>query len=93
MPNEERYKIVRAVAKCVGEKQAIVECRSRWPDAAYNGKYEMQVKKLIPSGPGLGCIIHEIRKFNPKYEVQSKEEWKLEMKLAEIEKKHNFKGV
>lgn len=69
LPNEDRYWLVRAVAKHVGEKDAIIECRSRWPDSQYNGKYEQQVKKLKADGPGMGSIIHEIRKFNPNFNI------------------------
>lgn len=87
LPNEERYKLVRAVAKCCGATQAILECRSRWPDAAYNGKYEQQVKNLKADGPGMGGIIHEIRKYNPDYGKLSREEWKLNELVAKIEKK------
>lgn len=88
LPNEDRYWIVRAVAKCVGTRQAIVECRSRWNDAPYNGKYEQQVKNLHANGPGLGGIIFEIRKYNPTYEVMSKEEWKSEQIQDRLQQKY-----
>jgi hypothetical protein len=67
MDNDYRYWIVRAVAKEVGELQAIAECQARWPDAQWNGKYVDQVKKLKENGPGMGSIINEIRKYNPLY--------------------------
>jgi len=67
LPNEDRYWLVRAVCRSVGEAQAIIECRSRWPDATYNGKYETMTKKITPKTPDVGRIINEIRKFNPTY--------------------------
>ena len=88
LPNEDRYWIVRAVAKHVGPQQAITECRSRWPDAAYNGKYELQVRKLKSDGPGMGSIVFEIRKYNPQYQVMSPEEFKLASIKQEIQQKY-----
>lgn len=90
LANEDRYWIVRAVAKHVGAQQAIIECRSRWPDAAYNGKYELQVRKLKNDGPGMGSIVFEIRKYNPQYQVMTSEEFKL---AAIQQKMQNKYGV
>ena len=92
LANEERYWIVRAVAKHVGSQQAITECRSRWPDAAYNGKYELQVRKLKSDGPGMGSIVFEIRKYNPQYQVMSSEEFKLAAIKQEIQRKYGNDG-
>lgn len=90
LPNEDRYWLVRAVAKHVGAHQAIIECRSRWPDAAYNGKYEKQVKNLKDDGPGMGSIIFEIRKFNPNYEVMSAADYKLAALQQHLQDKYNL---
>lgn len=74
LPNEDRYWLVRACCRHVDPSQAIIECRSRWPDAAYNGKYEDMVKKISPKGPTIGKIINEIRKYNPNYNQSKKAE-------------------
>lgn len=85
LPNEDRYWLVRAVAKFVGAPQAITECRSRWPDATYNGKYEDMVKKLSSKGPGMKRILDEIHKYDPGYCSLPKEDFimqKIQEKLA-----------
>lgn len=93
LPNEDRYWLVRAVTREIGAVNAIVECRSRWPDAQYNGKYEDQVKNIVPKTPGIGRIINEIRKYNPEYRTMSKEAFKLAMLQQKLQQKYGAKNV
>ena len=67
LPNEDRFWLGHAVARCVGVSQAMIEMQCRWPDAQYNGKYADTLKRFKQEGPAFTRIIAEIRKYNPNY--------------------------
>lgn len=73
LPNEERYWIARAVARCVGVTQATTEMQCRWPDANRNGKYKTMLVKLKKEGPDFGAILKMVRRYNPDYGNSIKE--------------------
>lgn len=73
-PYEERFVLVRAVAKHLGKAEAVQQMRSRWPDTDLNGKYEDMVSApLKANGPGLGSIIYQLRSIQPNYTVRKNE--------------------
>jgi hypothetical protein len=69
LPYHERFIVANTVGAYLNKNQAIMELRSRWPDAECNGKYEAMLKHQgkYSNTPRMGTLVHMIRCMQPNY--------------------------